>query len=93
VVLHITILVTVISFAESFSTGVLLLAIILLVLLPLIIFAAMEVIVHKENIKKILTYCKPIPVTADDKDQVSPVSDISLVIDDNMRKNATIVDM
>ena len=53
----------------------------------------MKLIVHKKNIKKILTNFKPKPVTTMNNKEIPPVSDVSLVIDDNMRKNATIVDM
>jgi len=93
VVLHIIIFVSFTSFVDSFSTGVLVSVIILLMVLPLIIFVAMEGIVHKENIRKILGYHKPKPVVADDRDEPPPVNDIGLVIDNDMRKNATIVDM
>ena len=92
-VLQIMIFVSVASFIDSYSTGVLLMAIILLITLPLIIFVAMELIIYKENIRKIISYCKPKPVTTHDNNELSPMIDIGLVIDDSMKKNATIVDM
>ena len=94
VVLQVMVFTSAISLFDSFSTGVLSVIVILLVMLPLIAFAAMELIVHKENIKKILTHCKPKPVTTNDNNEVPPIiSDIGIVIDDSMRKNATIIDM
>ena len=91
--LQIMIFVSVTSFIDSFDTGVLLSVIIILVMLPLIAFVTVELIVYKENIKKILTHFKPKPVTTNDNNEVLPISDIGVVIDDSMRKNATIVDM
>ena len=85
---------SVISFFDAFTTEVLSAVIITLVILPFLAFITMELVVYKENIKKILTYCKPKPVTVNNNDKgVPPVGDNCLVIDDNMRKNATIVDM
>ena len=60
---QVTIIVTVTSFIDSFSTGLLLSIIILLVILPLIAFVTMELIVYNENIKNIITYFKPKPDT------------------------------
>ena len=93
IVLHIMIFPSVISFFDRFNTGLLSAVITILVILPLIAFVTMELIVYKENFKKIIVHCKIKPVTTKDNDEVQPISDIGLVIDDNMRKNATIVDM
>ena len=60
---QVTIIVTVTSFIDSFSPGLLLSIIILLVILPLIAFVTMELIVYNENIKNIITYFKPKPDT------------------------------
>ena len=94
-VLQITIIVTITTFIDGFGKGILLSVIILLVIIPLIAFVTMELIVYKENIKNIVTYFKPKPVTTnvDDGNESPPICDTGLIIDDNMRKNATIVDM
>jgi len=94
-VLQITIIVTITTFIDGFDKGILLSVIIVLVIIPLIAFVTMELIVYKENIKNLATYFKPKPVTTnvDDGNELPPICDIGLVIDDNMRKNATIVDM
>jgi len=83
IVLQIMIFASVISVFDNFSTAVLSAVIILLVVLPLIAFAVME---YKENI---LTHCKPKCITANDNNELSVTN---MVIDDNMRKNDTIVD-
>ncbi|XP_065913644.1 uncharacterized protein [Dysidea avara] len=90
VVLQIMIFSSVISLFDGFNTEVLSAVIIILVILPIIAFVTMELIVYKDSIKKILVYIKPKPV---DNNDLSPMSDISFVMDDSMRKNATIVDM
>jgi len=93
IVLHIMISTSVGSIFDGLGTGLLSAMITVLVTIPLITFITMEMIVYKEYIRKIFTYCKPKPVTKNDNSELPPISDIGLVIDDNMRKNATIVDM
>ncbi|XP_065914577.1 probable outer membrane protein pmp20 [Dysidea avara] len=93
VVLQIIVFISVISMYDSFGSGVLSAITILFVMLPLIAFATMELIIYKENIKKIVTYCKPKPNTAKDNNIVPLSSDIGIIIDDVMRRNATIVDI
>jgi len=91
-ILQITIIVTITTFIDSFGRGILFSVIFLLVITPLIAFITMELIVYKKNIKNIVTYFKPKPVSINSNDG-KELCDIGLVIDDNMRKNATIVDM
>ena len=82
------------QFNQHFHTGVLLAVIIVLVIIPLTVLAAVKMITDKERIKKIITiYCKPKPDDAKDNNEAPPINDIDIVIDDSMRKNATIVDM
>ena len=64
--LQIMIFASVISLFDSFGTKGLSAVIILLVILPMIAFAALERIVYKKSINKILTYCKPKLVTEND---------------------------
>ncbi|XP_065893433.1 uncharacterized protein [Dysidea avara] len=94
VVLTAMIFVSFTFFIDSLGTGVQTSVIIFLVVVPLVAFVAMELVLYKEDIKKILTHFKPKPATTDCNDNnVPPMNDIGLVIDDNMRKNATIVDI
>ena len=93
-VLQIMIFVSVISYFDSFGTEIMLSILIILVILPLIGFAAMELMVYKGSIKRILIYCIPKSIATNDKIDVPPMmTDVGIVIDDSMRKNATIVDM
>jgi len=90
VVLQTMVFISVISLLDSVSSTILSAVILLLMLLPLIVFAAMEMVIYKETIKKIVDYFKP-KKSVDSG--ASPMSDIGIIIDDDMRKNATIVDM
>jgi len=92
IVLQIMILASVTSLFDSFGTRALSAIIILLTILPIITFAMMELIVYKKTINKILAYCKPKLVTKNNN-EVHKTCDIGIVIDDTMRKNATIIDM
>jgi len=94
-VLQITIVITITTYIDGFGKGILLSVIIVLVIIPLITFVTMELIVYKENIKNIITCFKPKPVTTnvDDDNKLPPICDIGRVIDDNLRKNATIIEM
>ena len=66
-------------------------------ILPLISFIALELIVHKETIKtittKIAAHFKTKPVATTNDNNEVPMGDIGIIIDDNMRKNATICEM
>ena len=93
-ILQIMIFASVISLFDNFSTAVLSVIIILLVILPLVAFVVMELTVYKENFKKIFLYFKSKFVTTINIDEVPPISVTGPAIDDNMRKNtAMIVDM
>jgi len=91
------VLATLIPLADNVSQQLSTATIIILIILPLIFFITLELIVHKEKIKFIFT-----KMTADFKaKQVStttentevPIHDIGIIIDENMRKNATICEM
>ena len=92
IILQFMVLVTVVPLVESFHPDLLLAVVIALVILPLIMFAAMKLIMHKE---KLAMYCKPSkPVTSnDDDDGGIPMRDIDIIVDDSMRENATICEM
>ena len=53
----------------------------------------METLINKTNIKKIATYCRSAPEEATNDNDEIPLNDIGIIVDDSMRKNATIVDM
>ena len=102
VVLHIMILVAVIPFVRHYdnsnSDAVLILAYIL-VLLPLIIFIAMELSINKEDIKKMIQTIKSFKLRKEkskSKNEI-PLNDVNheigIIVDDSMRRNALIVDV
>jgi len=91
------VLATLIPLADNANQQLSTASIIIVITLPLIFLIALELIVHKETIKTIATKMtanfktKQVPV-ANDNNEV-PMGDIGLVIDNNMRKNATICKM
>jgi len=70
--------------------------IIILIILPLIFFIGLELMVHKEAIRiiitKIATWFKTEPAATTNGNSEVPSNDIGIIIDD-MRKNATICEM
>ena len=96
-ILQLVVLATLIPLAENVNQQLTTATIIIVMILPLISLIALELIVHKETIKtittKIAAHYKTEPVaTANDNNEV-PMGDIGIIIDDNMRKNATICEM
>jgi len=93
-ILQMMVFASVISLFDSFGTKMLSAVTILLVVLPLITFAIMELMTHKESIKRIIIIrCKPQLNAIKDQNEVHHMNDVGITIDDNLRKNATIVDM
>ena len=104
VVLHIMILVSVLPFVRHYDNNesdlVLTLAYIL-VLLPLTIFIAMELLIHKEKIKETIQHVKSFKLTKDKSNNNGnneiPLNDVNheigIIVDENMRRNALIVDV
>ncbi|XP_065895655.1 uncharacterized protein [Dysidea avara] len=61
-------------------------------LLPLVSFVGLIMLIHRKNIKKLTKYFKPIPRTTNNNVEV-PMREYGVVVDDNMRKNATICEI
>ncbi|XP_065883940.1 uncharacterized protein [Dysidea avara] len=61
--------------------------------LPLIIFIAMEVVINKDTVKKVILYCSPKPADTVDDNVEAPVGEIGVIVDDNMRRNAIICEI
>ena len=96
-ILQLVVLATLIPLADTVSQKLSTATIIIVMFLPLISFIALELILHKETITtittKIAAHFKTEPVsTCNDTNEV-PMGDIGIIIDDNMRKNATICEM
>ena len=96
-ILQLVVLATLIPLADNVSQQLSTATIIIVILLPLIFFIALELVVHKETIKtistKITTYFKTEPVATTNDNSEIPMGDIGITIDDNMRKTATICEM
>ena len=96
-ILHLMVFVTLIPFADNLSQQISTASIIILIILPLILLIALELIVHKQIIKtgvtKMIAKFKTKTVAATNDNNEEPIGNIGLVIDDNMRKNATICEM
>jgi len=89
-VLHLMILVSTIPLLDSSDHYLVLSVSFVLVVLPLVALGVMELLVYRESIKKITRCIRAKPVITSDINEV-PLN--SIVVGDNMRKNATIVDM
>ena len=93
-VLQVMIFATITSLFDSFGIGVLLVTMILVVILPLAAFIVMELILNRKSVKRIFAYCTLTNGPKNDRVvEVTPPSNFDLVIDDSMRKNATVVEM
>ena len=89
-VLQLIILISMIPLVDSFDPLFLSAITIVLVVLPLVSFVVMELLVYKETIKKLTTYCRHKPSNSP---SVVSVSDIGIIVDENMRRNATVCEM
>ena len=91
-ILHLIILVPTLSLADSFNANSLLAVTLIVLILPMMTFAVMQLLVYKEKILKIITHfrSKPADTSGNSNDEV-PMSDISIVVDDSMRRNATVM--
>ena len=91
------ILATLIPLADNVSQQLSTATIIIVMILPLIFFIALELIVHKDTINiittKITAHFKTEPAATTKDNNEVPIGDIGIVVDDNMRKNAIICEM
>ena len=49
-------------------------------MLPLVIFIAMEVVINKDTIKKVILYCRPKPADTVDGKVEAPVGEIGVIV-------------
>ena len=70
-----------------------------LVLLPLVSLITMKILMHRENIKNMIIYCSMLKCKHSRNNDEVPLNDCEtqllkeVIVDDNMRRNATIVDV
>ena len=89
-VLQLIILISMIPLVDSFDPLFLSAITIVLVVLPLVSFVVMELLVYKETIKKLTTYCRHKPSNSP---SVVSVSDIGIIVDEGMRRKAIVCEM
>jgi len=93
-ILLLVVLATLVPLAGNVSQQLLTATLIIVMTLPLIFFIALELIINKDTISmKIKANFKTKPVSTSDQNNEVPMCNAGLVIDDNMRKNATICEM
>jgi len=96
-IFQLVVLATLIPLTNDVSQQLSTATIIIVIILPLIFFIALELILHKETIRtitaKITTYFKTESVSTTNDNYEVPVGDIGIIIDDNKGKNAVICKM
>ena len=105
-VLHLTILILflpLVEFFDSFKSNLVIGTAFILVLLPLLGLITMKLLIHRKNIRMMIDRChsfKWICKCPRKDDEISLndfqeplIKEVSIIVDDNMRQNATIVDV
>ena len=93
VVLQLIIFVTALTLFDNFDTPLVITTAFVLVILPLLTFIFLALFLHKDDLKKIVTHltCKEHSSSSNDvTNNEIPMRQFDLIIDDSMRKNATI---
>ena len=81
---------------DDFNSQEVITTVIALFILPLPKFVAMTLFLHKDNLKRIATYCNARKVSHSNSDISNneiPIRVSDLVIDNHVRENATICNM
>ena len=94
-VLHLIIFIAALPLLDDFDSPVIISITFVLVMLPLIIFIALTLFLHKDNLKKIVTHFiskGQTPNNDNDTDisDETPLMEFHLIIDDNARQKATV---
>ena len=105
-VLHLTILILflpLVEFFDSFKSNLVIGTAFILVLLPLLGLITMKLLIHRKNIRMMIDHCHSFKWKCkcprkDDKISLNDfqeplIKEVGIIVDDNMRKNATIVDV
>ena len=104
-ILHQTILVSflpLVEFFDTFNSDMFTGMIYVLVLLPIVSLTTMKLLIHREKIKRAITYCGTLKCKHSRKDneniplndcQTQLLKEVGVTVDDNMRKNALIVEV
>ena len=92
-ILHLMILTAVLLLIDDFDSPIVIAIAFVLVILPVIIFIAIILFLNKSNLKKIVIQFiskEEPPSNSDVNNNETPMAKFDLVIDDSMRKNATV---
>ena len=103
-ILHLTILVSflpLVEFFDSFDLNVVIGTAYVLVLLPLVGLITMKLLIHRRDIRKMINYCSRFKCKHSGNNDEIPLNDyqklllreVGVVVDENMRRNAIIVDV
>ena len=103
-ILQLTILVSVLSlveFFDSFDSNLVVGTVYALVLLPLVGMIIMKLLIQRMKIRKMIVYCSTLKCRRSRNNDEIPLNDcqeqllkeVGVVVDDNMRRNAIIVDV
>ena len=88
-----------VEFFDSFDSNLVTGTMYVLVLLPLVSLITIKVLIHRENIKNLIVYCSTLKCKNSSNNDELPLNDCEtqllkeLIVDDNMRRNALIVDV
>ena len=95
-VLHLIIFVTALPLINDFDLPLVVTMAFVLVIFPLINFIAITIFIHKNNFRKIFTHIgfkAELPINNETENNETDMRDFGVVVDDSMRKNATICDV
>ena len=103
-ILQLTILISVLSlveFYDSFDSNLVVGTVYVLVLLPLVGLIIMKLLIHRMKIRKMIVYCNTLKCRRSRNNDEIPLNDcqeqllreVGVIVDDNMRRNAIIVDV
>ena len=93
IILHLMILTAVLPLIDDVDSPIVITIVFVLVILSLIIFITLTLLLHKDDLKKIVVYFRvkeESPSSSDANNNEIPMRNFDLVIDDSMRKNATV---
>ena len=97
VVLQLIIFIAVLPWLDDFDSPFVIAMALTLMILPLLSFISVTIFLHKDDLRKMITYCTTKDELPSNNIDVSnneiPKKEFHLIIDDNMRKNAIICDV
>ena len=93
--LQLMILVAVLPVFNKLNSNLVVGLFLILLILPLMLFLGMILLIYKKRIKKLVMHCflKGTEANSGNMEISVPMTDIGIIVDDSMRKNATICDM